>query len=113
MYTIDLQYNSLTSFVSPNSLPSGLTNLYLNNNPLTGFTQSQPFPSTLEVFSLEECSLTTPELSNTINYMTGTTYSNGQTLGLSNQTTGGCINILSPAWIQLYNQFGDASLTPC
>jgi len=113
MYTIDVQYNSLTSFITPNPLPAGLTNLYLNNNPLTGFTQTNPLPSTLEVFSLEGCSLTTGELSRTINYMTGTTYTNGQFIGFVNQTTGGCIDVYSPAWDVLNAQFTDGTWNSC
>jgi len=113
MYTIDVQYNSLTSFITPNPLPAGLTDLYLNNNPLTGFTQTNPLPITIENFSIEGCSLTTVELSRTINYMTGTTYSNGQNLLVNNQTTGGCVDITSLAWQQLTDQFSETAVNPC
>jgi Leucine-rich repeat (LRR) protein len=41
--TLDLSYNQLSAF-TPTVLPQGLTNLYLNNNLLTGFTPTISFP---------------------------------------------------------------------
>jgi len=55
--TVDLSYNSLTSF-APTSLPQGLTNLYLNNNSLTSFTPSIVFPQNLINLYLNNNSIT-------------------------------------------------------
>ena len=41
--TLDLSYNSISAF-TPTNLPQGLTDLYLNNNLLTGFTPTITFP---------------------------------------------------------------------
>jgi len=55
--TVDLSYNSITSF-TPSSLPQGLTNLYLNNNSLTSFTPSIVFPQNITSLYLNNNSIT-------------------------------------------------------
>jgi Leucine-rich repeat (LRR) protein len=110
---LDLSYNQITSFNPTQILPSNLTQLDLSHNSLTAFTPTQTIPSGLNSLYLHNNSLDIQAIENSLDYLSGITWSAPVDMSFYNQTTGACIPWSYPAYQSLVSDGWSISADYC
>lgn len=98
---LELNNSSIFNFNPTHPLPTSLLYFDISYNPLTAFTPTQLLPSSLNYLYLNNCSLTTETLQDTLDYLDTITWTNPNNMYLQDQTTNACIPYSYPAYQNL------------